>query len=339
MGSTEGTQDVSFDAMARQQQQVSEILMEDPDIDAHYSSVGGGGNQSTSVNNGRLFMRLKPREERTSSPEQIIERLRPKLAAVPGLRTYLQNPPLVRIGGQISRALYQYTLQGPDVEELYRAAAEFEKEMRTIPDLSDVSSDLQISSPMVTLEIDRDRASALNVTADQIENALYDAYGARQVGSIYTSVNDYGVLMELLPQYQRDPGALGLLYTTSSTGKLVSLASVAKLHYGVGPLSVAHLGQLPSVTISFNLQPGVSLGQAVDQVQERAREILPAHIRTSFQGVAAAFQSSLQGMGMLLVMAILVIYLVLGILYESFIHPITILSGLPRPAWARSPRS
>ena len=329
MGTTEGGQDVSFDAMSRQQQQVSEILMSDPDIDAHYSSVGGGGNQSTSVNTGRLFMRLKPHTERSSTPEQIIERLRPRLNSVPGMRTYLQNPPLVRIGGQISRALYQYTLQGPDVDELYRAAGEFEKKIQTLPGLSDVSSDLQISSPMVTLDIDRERASALNVTPEQIENALYDAYGSRQVGSIYTSVNDYAVIMELLPKYQRDPSTLGLLYTTSSTGKLVSLASVAKLRYGVGPLSVAHLGQLPAVTMSFNLQPGVSLGQAVDRVEELARATLPPNIRTSFQGVAAAFQSSLQGMGILLVMAILVIYLVLGILYESFIHPITILSGLP----------
>jgi hydrophobic/amphiphilic exporter-1 (mainly G- bacteria), HAE1 family len=329
MGTTEGSQDVSFDAMVRQQQQLSEILMQDPNIDAHYSSIGGGGNQSNSVNSGRMFMRLKPREERNLTPEQVIENLRPKLNAIPGLRTYLQNPPLVRIGGQMSRALFQFTMQGPDVEELYRVAGEFEEELHNIPSLSDVSSDLEISSPMVTLHIDRERASALNVTPDQIENALYDAYGSRQVGSIYTPVNDYAVIMELLPKFQRDPGALGLLYTTSSTGKLVPLSSLADLRYGVGPLSVAHLGQLPAVTISFNLRPGVSLGQAVDQVRELASERLPANIRTSFQGVAAAFESSLQGMGILLIMAVLVIYLVLGILYESFIHPITILSGLP----------
>ncbi len=329
MGTTEGSQDISFEGMIRQQQQVAAIIAADPDVDAFYSSVGGGGNNSTSVNNGRLFMRLKSHEERHLTPEQVIERMRPKLAAIPGLKTYLQNPPLVRIGGQVTRALYQYTLQGPDVDELYRASAEFEKDMRGLPGLSDVSSDLQIASPMVTIDIDRERASALGVTADQIENALYNAYGSRQVGSIYTSVNDYGVLMELLPQYQRDPSALGLLYVTSSSGKLVSLNTVSSLKFGVGPLAVAHLGQLPSVTISFNLQPGVSIGDAVDRVQDLARNELPATIRTTFQGVAAAFQSSLQGMGILFIMAVLVIYLVLGILYESFIHPITILSGLP----------
>ena len=329
MGTTEGAQDVSFEGMARLQQAAMTIIRNDPNVDNFYSSIGGGGSNATSVNTGRFFIRLKPREERKLTPEQVIEGLRPKLNGLPGIRIYLQNPPLVRIGGNVTRALYQYTLQGPDTEELYRAAGKFETEMHSLAGFTDVSSDLQISSPTVTLEIDRERAAALNVTPGEIENALYDAYGSRQIGSIYTSVNDYALIMELMPKYQRDPRALGLLYINSSTGRQVALSSVADPRYGVGPLAVAHLGQLPAVTISFNLQQDVSIGQAVDRVQDLAQEILPADIRTTFQGVAAAFQSSLKGMGVLLVMAILVIYLVLGILYESFIHPITILSGLP----------
>jgi HAE1 family hydrophobic/amphiphilic exporter-1 len=272
---------------------------------------------------------LKPRRERRTTPEQIIERLRPKLNAIPGIRTYLQNPPLVRIGGFVSRSVYQYTLQGTNIAELYRSSDAFEKRVRTIPGLTDVNSDLQISSPQVTVDIDRDRASALGVTAIQVEDALYDAYGSRQVSNIYTPTNTYYAIMELLPVYQRDPNRLPLLYIRSNTGKLVALDSVSKLRSEVGPLTVAHLAQLPAVTVSFNLLPGVSLGDAVDRVGELARDTLPASIHTSFQGTAAAYQSSLRGMGVLLVMAILVIYMVLGILYESFIHPLTILSGLP----------
>jgi HAE1 family hydrophobic/amphiphilic exporter-1 len=328
-GSTEAPQDISFDAMVQRQQEVADIIAKDPDVDAFSSSVGGGGGGVSGGNAGRVFMRLKPRAVRHSTPEQIIERMRPKLNAIPGIRTYLQNPPLVRIGGQVSRSLYQYTMQAPEINVLYRAAADFEKRMRTLPGLTDVNSDLQISSPQVIVDIDRDRASALGLTADTIENALNDAYGSRQVSSIYTSTNDYQVILELLPKYQIDPNVLNLLYVTSSNARQIALGSVAGLHTGVAALTVAHLGQLPAVTISFNLQPGVSLGDAVDRVQQAAGESLPDSVRTSFQGVAAAYQSSLGGMGVLLAMAILVIYMVLGILYESFIHPITILSGLP----------
>ncbi len=330
-GSTEAPQDISFDAMVTRQQQVAAVLRENPNIDAYSSSVGGGGGGGGvgGGNAGRLFARLKPREQRTATPEQIIEQLRPKLNAIPGIRTYMQNPPLVRIGGQVSRSLYQYTLQAPEIDVLYRAAADFEKRMREVPGLTDVNSDLQISSPQIIVDIDRDRASALGVTADDVENTLYDAYGSRQVSSIYTPTDDYQVILELLPKYQLDPSRLGLLYVGTSKQKLVPLETVAKLRNETAALSIAHLGQLPAVTISFNLQPGISLGEAVDHVQEAAREYLPDTVRTSFQGVAAAYQSSLGGMGLLLVMAILVIYMVLGILYESFIHPITILSGLP----------
>jgi HAE1 family hydrophobic/amphiphilic exporter-1 len=228
-----------------------------------------------------------------------------------------------------TRSLYQFTLQGPDIPELYKAGSEFERRMHSVPGLVDVTSDLQLNNPQVTVQIDRDVASRLNVTPELIETALYNAYGARQVSTIYTATDAYYVIMELLPEYQKDPNALGLLYVKNNGGKLVPLSQVARLESGVGPLTVAHFGLLPAVTLSFNLQPGVSLGEAVDSIQQAARESLPPTINTNFLGAAAAYQSSLQGMGVLLVLAILVIYMVLGILYESFIHPITILSGLP----------
>jgi hydrophobic/amphiphilic exporter-1 (mainly G- bacteria), HAE1 family len=325
-GYTEAAQDVSFDSMVRHQQQIADIVRADPNIIRVSSSAGSS--QYGAGNTGRIFCRLQDRPPRLATPEQVIEELRPKFAQIPGIRVYLQNPPLIRIGGQITKSLYQYTLQGPDTGELYRAAFDFEAKVRDIQGLQDVSTDLLISSPQVVLDIDRDRASSLGVTPDQIENALYDAFGARQVSTIYTSIDEYWVVMEVEPQYQRDPDALSLLYIRSRNGSLVPLNAVARLHRGVAPLVVNHLGQLPSATISFNLKPGVSLGDAVQRVQEVANS-LPGTITTSFQGVAQAFQSSLRGMGLLLVMAVLVIYMVLGILYESFIHPITILSGLP----------
>jgi len=328
-GSTEYAQDASFDSMMQRQQEVAKVFGENPNVAGYFSRVGGGGGNSTTGNAGNLQLRLTPRAQRTMTPEQIIEQLRPKLNEIPAVRTYLQNPPLVRIGGQQSRSLYQYTLQAQDLDELYRAATDLEKRMKEMPNLADVNSDLLIASPVVLVDIDRDRASALGVTPEQVENALYSAYGSRQISDIYAPTNDYWVIMELQPKYQVDPNALNLLYVRSSNGKLVALNSVTKIRTSVAPLTVTHLGQMPSVTISFNLAPNTSLGEAVDQVKEVASETLPADVRTTFQGVAAAFQSSLVGMGLLVVMAIMVIYMVLGILYESFIHPITILSGLP----------
>ncbi|HEY4360576.1 MAG TPA: efflux RND transporter permease subunit [Bryobacteraceae bacterium] len=325
--STELPQDASFEAMAKSQFQAAAVVMADPNVDALFSGVNASGGNN-GANAGRMQLRLKPRAQRTMTPEQIIEELRPKLNAIPGIRTYLTNPPLIRIGGQQSRSLYQYTLQAQNLDILYGSAREFEKRLHEIPQLTDVNSDLQITSPQVKVEIDRDRASAVGVTADQIEDALYSAYGTRQVSDIYTPTNDYWVMLELKPKYQLDPTSLGMLYVRSASGKLIPLSTVTRPRSTVGPLAVTHLGQLPSVTMSFNLAPGVSLGDAVARIDEAARE-LPAEVHTSFQGVAAAFQSSLTGMGFLLLMAILVIYMVLGILYESFIHPLTILSGLP----------
>jgi HAE1 family hydrophobic/amphiphilic exporter-1 len=326
---TEAAQDISFEEMIRHQQALAEIVKDDPNVTGFMSSVGGGGPSTATGNQGRIFMHLKPKSERKLSADEVIEELRTKLSQVTGIRAYLQNPPPIRIGGQLTKSLYQFTMQGTDTKDLYRLSPLIENKVRALPGLQDVNSDLQVTSPQVLVDIDRDKASALGVTAAQIESALSEAYGQQQVSTIYTPTNEYWVIMELMPQYQRDPQSLSMLYVTASSGKLVPLDAVAKLSPGVGPLTVTHLGQLPSVTISFNLKPGVSLGEAVTQIQEIARTDLPATVSTSFQGVAQAFQSSLQGLGLLLLMAILVIYMVLGILYESFVHPITILSGLP----------
>ena len=328
-GSTEAGQDISFDAMQQLQGKVAAIMAKDPNIALFGSFMGAGGMQNSPMNQGRFFIQLKPRKQRKLTPEQIIEELRPQLATVPGVRVYLANPPMVRIGGNQIRTLYQFTLQSGDLNSLYSAAAAFEKRLHTVPGLTDVNSDLQISSPTLSVNIDHDRASALGVTEGQIESALNSAYGQPQISTIYTQVDSYWVMLEVLPEYQRDMNSLGLLYVRSSSGHLVPLNAVATLKTGVGPLTIQHFGELPAVTVSFNTAPGVALGDAVDRVQELARETLPDTISTTFQGTAAAFQASLRGMGLLLALAVLVIYMVLGILYESFIHPITILSGLP----------
>jgi HAE1 family hydrophobic/amphiphilic exporter-1 len=328
IGITEAAQDISFDSMVEHQQQVAAIIRKHPEIETFMSSLTAGGIGDTQ-NMGRLGIMLKPRAERKHSADEIIQELRPKLSAVPGMRVFLQVPPSIRIGGMMTKSLYQYTLQGADVDELYRVSREVQTRIAALPILQDVTSDLQITSPKVRVEIDRDKASALGITANQVENALYDAYGSRQVSTIYTPTNQYWVILELDPQYQENPDALSLLYVRSSKGQLIPLNAVAKLTPGVGPLTVNHLGQLPSVTLSFDLKPGVSLGDAVAQIERLKRATLPPTISGGFQGSAQAFQSSMKGMGLLVVLAVLVIYIVLGILYESFIHPVTILSGLP----------
>jgi len=327
-GFTEAIQGISFESMKQHQLAVMEVVGQDPNVEA-FSSTAGAGGPSPTGNLGRIFITLKPRSQRKLNADEVIQELRPKLAKIPGIQVFLQNPPPIRIGGQLTKGQYQFTLQSPEFKELYEHAPVLEAKIRELPILQDVSSDLQINNPQVNIEIDRDRASALHVTAGQIEDALYSAYGARQISTIYTANNQYQVIIELEPQYQMDPSALSMLYIRSSTSQLVPLYSVADLRRGLGPLSVNHLGQLPSVTISFNIKPGVSLGDAVTEVEKISRNTLPATISTSFQGTAQAFKTSLQGMGLLLIMSIVIIYIVLGVLYESFIHPLTILSGLP----------
>jgi HAE1 family hydrophobic/amphiphilic exporter-1 len=325
---TEAAQDISFDSMVQHQRAVAAIVRQQPYVDNFMSSIGAGGTNVV-PNTGRIFMRLKPRETRPSADE-IVQDLRKKLSGIPGINVYPQVLPTIRIGGQLTKGLFQYTLQDADLATLYRWAPVLFDKLRALPGFLDVNSDLQITSPQVLVEIDRDKASALGVTAEQIESALNNAYGSPQVSTIYTPTNQYWVMMELLPEYQRDPAALGMLYVRGSSGKLVPLNAVAKLTRTVGPLTINHLGQLPAVTISFNLKPGVALGDAVAEVKKMEQDLrLPATLSTSFQGTVQAFQRSLQGLGLLILAAVLLIYLILGILYESFLHPLTILSGLP----------
>jgi hydrophobic/amphiphilic exporter-1 (mainly G- bacteria), HAE1 family len=325
---TEAQEGISFDAMKEHQRALNRIVAQDPNVEAFFSTMGARGGIS-GTNSGLIFMHLKPRGERPLGAAEVIQELQPKLAVVPGIRTYLQIPPPIRIGGNLTKSLYQCTLQGADTDELYRVAPMLEAKMRSLPGFQDVNTDLQLKNPQVEVEILRDRAATLGVSAAQIEDALFNAYGARQISTIYAPNNEYKVILQLLDQYQLDPSMLSMLYIRASTGESVPLSAVASLKQGLGPLTVNHLGQLPAVTLSFNLKPGVSLGDATRAVTAAALPLLPPTISMNFQGTAQAFQSSQQGLGLLLVMAILVIYLVLGILYESFIHPITILSALP----------
>ena len=327
---TEAAQDISFDAMASKQRQAAKIVQDDPNVEAAMAFIGpSSSGSSQTLNLGRIFIRLKPRKERLPA-DAIIQELRPKLTSIPGMKVYLQNIPPIRIGGKVTKSEYQYTLQDADTQELYHWAPILETKMRGLPAFIDVNSDLQITNPTVKVQIDRDKASSLGVTAEQVEDALYSAFGTRQVSTIYTPSNEYFVILELEPEYQSSPEALSLLYVRSSAGTLVPLSSVARIERGVSPLTVTHQGQLPAVTLSFNLKPGVSLSQAIEQLDKLVTELrIPPTVIGSFQGAAQAFQSSLAGMGMLLIMSIFVIYLILGILYESYIHPVTILSGLP----------
>jgi HAE1 family hydrophobic/amphiphilic exporter-1 len=324
---TEAAQGISFEAMVKEQKALAAIVAENPYVKNWMSSVGASG-PNVAGNTGRLFIRLIPRNQRPGV-EEIIQDLRPKLATVPGIRAFMQNLPPIRLGGMLTKSLYQLTLQSPDIKDLYHHAPLLEAKMRTLPGLIDVTSDLQIKNPQVNVEINRDKAATLGVTAQQVEDALYYAYGSRQISTIYAPNNEYDVIMELEPRYQMDPAALQWLYIRSGKGQLVPLDAVASLTRNLGPLTINHSGQLPAVTISFNLKPGAALGDAVAAVDKLARQMLPATITTNFQGAAQAFQASMQGLWLLLIMSILVIYLILGILYESFIHPLTILSGLP----------
>ena len=325
---TEAAQDVSFPAMSILQRQVAEIVKQNPYVYGAMSSVGAGG-PSASLNVGRIFVTLTPREDRPTA-DVIIQQLRGPLSRISGIKVYVQNVPAIRIGGQLTKSAYQYTLQGTNTTELYGWAPQVEARLRSLPGLIDVTSDLQIAKPQITVDIDRNKAAALGVSAQAIENTLYDAYGQRQVSTIYAPNSQYWVVMELMPRYQTDASVLSLLYVRSSTGALVPLNSVATLKPTIGPLAINHLGQLPAVTLSFDLKPGVAIGDAINEINRATLEMqLPATITGIYQGTAKAFESSLRGMGILLVLAIFVIYLVLGILYESFIHPLTILSGLP----------
>ena len=352
-------QGASFDAMKGYQSDLDKILLGDPNRLDFFSALSGG-------NSGFVFLHLKYPQDRPKVPSptmvrleqqygrvpvvgsvlraaeplfwhhpdigEVMQELRRKLGTIPGVFVFLNNPPPIQIGGYVTNSPYQLTLQSPDTDELYRVSTDFEQKMQTLPALQDVTTDLQISSPQVNVNVDRDKASALGVNPMQVEDALYTAYGQRQISTIYAPNDEFWVVMVLKDQYQRDPTALSLLYIRSSTGALIPLNAVANLSTSLGPLSVNHLGQLPAVTVSFNIKPGQTIGEAVNEVNNLART-LPATVTSQFQGSAEAFESSLTGLGVLLLIAIVVIYIVLGVLYESYIHPITILSGLPSAAF------
>jgi HAE1 family hydrophobic/amphiphilic exporter-1 len=323
--SLEAAQGLSFPELVRHQRAAMDIVSQDKRVATYFSFVGRGGAANSSV----ISLRLVPKSQRTATIDDIMNDLRPKLSAIPGFRVALQNPPPIRLGGRQSNSQYQYTLQSADTATLYAASQKMIEKMRTLPGFVDVNSDLFLRNPTVNVEINRDRAATLGLTTSQIEDALFSSYATRQVSTIYAPNNTYQVIMEVDPQFQRNPQELSMLYVRAGSGELVPLDAVAKLVPTVGPLAVNHSGQAPSVTLSFNLKTGTSLGDAVKEIDQAAKTTLPATVTTSFQGTAQAFQSSLQGLGVLLIIAIAVIYMVLGILYESFIHPITILSALP----------
>jgi hydrophobic/amphiphilic exporter-1 (mainly G- bacteria), HAE1 family len=324
----EGSQDSSYQAMVDLQRQVADIIAQDPNVEAAMSFVGATG-FSPSLNIGRITVTLKPFKQRKPADE-VVRGLRPKLANVLGAKVFIQNVPAIRIGGALTKSPYQYVMRSATIDELYQWAPLIEQKLRALPGLIDVTSDLQITRPQVTVDIEREKSAALGVSAQSVEEALNNAYGERQVSTIYTATNQYWVILQLADRYQKDPSVIPMLYVRSSTGALVPLNAVATFNHGVGPLQITHLGQLTSVTFSFDLRPGVALSEAIAQVQQATREMqVPVTLTGTFSGTAQAYQSSLQGMGILLVLSIFVIYLVLGILYESFIHPITILAGLP----------
>jgi HAE1 family hydrophobic/amphiphilic exporter-1 len=327
LGFTEAVEGISYKDMFIHQQALASVLQKKPEVDAFMSSAGPRAGSGT--NTGFVFIRLKPRSQRKYTVDQLIQMWRPSLSQIPGIRAYLQNPPSLPLGGRLSKSLYQFTLQSPDTDELYKFAKIMQDKMAEIPGLLDVTSDLLIKNPQINIAINRDMATSFGLTAQQIENTLSSAYSSQWLSTILAPNNEYQVIVELMPEFQLDPSALDMLYIRSGSNQLVPLSAVAKVTTDVGPMAVNHQGQLPAVTISFNLAPDTPLSQAVDSINRIARETIPSTIMTSFQGTAQAFQKSMQGLGMLLIFAILVIYIVLGILYESFIHPLTILSALP----------
>jgi hydrophobic/amphiphilic exporter-1 (mainly G- bacteria), HAE1 family len=328
MGNTKAAQDISFDNMLKHQQQIVRILRKDPNIAAINSTVGSGG-PNASANSGRINIRLKPRSERKLNSEEIIKGFGSKLRGIPGIQAFLRSPPAIPLGGQQTNSQYQFTLQSLDLAELRQYIPILLEQVKAIPGLRGVDSDLQLSTPQVKVEVDHEKAALLGVSAAQIQRTLGNAYGSGQVSTIYGANNQYTVVLELKPEYQSDPGALSSLYVRSSTGQVMPLSSVANISQGIGPLTVNHLSGLPSATISFDTLPGVSLSDATGLIKKAAKEVLPSSVTASFQGAAQAFDDSFGSLGALLVVSIVVIYLILGILYEDFIHPITILSGLP----------
>jgi hydrophobic/amphiphilic exporter-1 (mainly G- bacteria), HAE1 family len=328
IGVTEAATDTSFEAMKERQQALVSILKDDPAVDYINSTVGSGGPNPT-ANYGRLFIALKPQKTRDPA-SVVIGRLRAKARQIPGMQAFFQSVQNLNIGGRISKSQYQYVMQSGDTESLYRLAPEMRDRIEKIPGLLDVTTDLYIKNPQMTVDIDREKAMVYGVTVDQVRNQLYNAYGARQVGTIYMPSNDYQIILEAQPQFRVDPSDLSKLYVKTADNRTIPLDAVAKMVPSVGPLQINHQGQQPAVTISFNLAPGYSLGYAVDKITALEQSSnLPVTIATGFSGTAQVFQDSLRGQGVLILAAVFAAFVILGILYESFIHPITIISGLP----------
>jgi HAE1 family hydrophobic/amphiphilic exporter-1 len=324
----QAAQGISWQAMRQHELEVMKVFDALPETKAAMAMAGGGAG-----NTGQVFDHLVLRSQRKRSADQIIAAVRPQLEKIPGVQVFLQSPPPIQIGAHGTNSMYQVALEGSNPAELYHYAPLLAKRLSRFPMLKDVNTDMQMSNPQVNVVIDRDKASSLGVTAEQIEQALYTAYGQRLLSLIYAPDDEYYVITELEPKYQLNPQTLSYLYVHSSSGALVPLSAVTNFTEDLGPLTVNHIGQFPAVTLSFNLRLGASLGPAVALVQQTARQMLPPDISVVFQGTAQVFQQSMQGMGLLLIMAVLVIYIVLGVLYESFIHPLTILSGLPAAAF------
>jgi hydrophobic/amphiphilic exporter-1 (mainly G- bacteria), HAE1 family len=325
---TKAAQDISFDEMLRHQQAIADIIRKDPNVDAINSTVGAAG-PNASVNSGRITIRLKPRSQRRLSSDQIVQSLTPKLRRIPGIQAFIRPPTAIPVGGQQTNSTYQFTLQSLNLQDLRQYTPQLLDRIKALPGLRGVDSDLQLSTPQIQVQVNHDKAATLGITAAKIEQTLSAAYGSGQVSTIYTPNNQFYVILELKPEFQRDPSALSMLYIQSNNGQLVPLSAIATITQTVGPLTVTHLAQLPSATISFDTIPGVSLSQATEAIQNIAEEILPSTITPNFQGSAQVFQKSFSDLGWLLLVSIVVIYLILGILYEDFIHPLTILSGLP----------
>ncbi|KWV57380.1 acriflavine resistance protein B [Bradyrhizobium macuxiense] len=328
IGVTEAATDTSFEAMKVRQQALVDVLRTDPAIDYINSTVGSGGPNPT-TNYGRLFIALKDQKKRDNAAV-VIGRLRQKAREIPGMQAFFQSVQNLNIGGRVSKSQYQYVMQSGDTEALYGLAPDMRDKIEKIPGLLDVTTDLYIKNPQMTVDIDREKAAVYGVTVDQVRNQLYNAYGSRQIGTIYMPSNDYQIILEAQPQFRVDPSDLSKLYMKTANGQTIPLDAVAKLIPTVGPLQINHQGQQPAVTISFNLAPSYSLGYAVDKITELERNAnLPPTIATGFSGTAQVFQDSLRGQGVLILAAVFAAFVILGILYESFIHPITIISGLP----------
>lgn len=331
MVNTEAAQGTSFDQMVQYQLEIAEILNQDPDIESLMPNAGSSG--FGAGNTGRVWVQLKPRRERKATAQEIMNRIRPKVSSIPGLRVFMSLPAAIRVGGRGSRSSFELTLQSPDTDQLYAEAPKLERAIARLPIVQDVNSDTQMRAPRVRIEIDRDKAATYGLNTESIQQSIYDGYGERWATTIYTSTNQYKVLLEVAEKYQTFSDMMSKLYLKSPDGRLVPLDAVTSRIEDVGPQTINHTGQLPSTTVSFNLKQGVALSEAVEQVNELARQTLPASINVSFTGTAKVFQDSLQNLTWLMIVAILVVYIVLGVLYESFIHPITILSGLPSAAF------